>query len=100
MEETKQPQIESEEELEFDDLEDYLEEDFEDDDMSLRDHFAGLALQAILKANDDSLEDTEEVRGAAGEWAKRAYLIADAMIDAKYGIDEFEAEEESSEESE
>jgi hypothetical protein len=67
-------------------MEDYFDD--EDDDASLRDHFAGLALERILEANEDELTDPDDVREKAREWATGAYAIADAMIDAKYGIDE------------
>ena len=42
-------------------------------DMTLRDHFAGLAMQSLVVVYKD---DKHLVR----EYAERAYLIADAML--------------------
>lgn len=46
-----------------------------DKGMTLRDHFAGLALQGLLA-------DTN-LQGSAAEWAMRAYELADAMLEAR-----------------
>lgn len=48
-------------------------------DMTLRDHFAGLALQAMI-AHPDSDEDAD-----AREYANGAYVMADAMLKARDG---------------
>lgn len=52
--------------------------------MSLRDYFAGLAMQGMLSAED-------EERGGlcvAGPTARRAYAFADAMLAARAGAPE------------
>ena len=57
--------------------------------MSLRDHFAGLAMQAVWSQSDDSIHDSSledfEVwqRAIMDDVAKGAYAMADAMIKAR-----------------
>jgi hypothetical protein len=66
-------------------------EGWEDDDqMDMRDWAAGLALQAVLDAEEDSLKDTETVREKATEWARRAYIIADALMEVRDEDDELD----------
>lgn len=52
------------------------------EDPSLRDYFAGLALQALLYAEEDPL-DKAALKGSAPSYAERAYLLADAMLEAR-----------------
>jgi hypothetical protein len=42
-------------------------------DMTLRDHFAGLAMQSLIVVYTDD-------KHIVGEYTERAYLIADAML--------------------
>jgi hypothetical protein len=42
-------------------------------DMTLRDHFAGLAMQSLIVVYKDD-------KHLVAEYAERAYLIADAML--------------------
>ncbi|MGV3618310.1 MAG: hypothetical protein ACO1SV_23540 [Fimbriimonas sp.] len=58
-------------------------------DPSLRDYFAGLSLQALLYADEESI-DIEALRKSAPSYAERAYLIADAMIAARGESEELE----------
>lgn len=50
--------------------------------VSLRDWFAGLALQEIMDANDGNL-NTTGVEGHAAEWVQLSYQIADMMLEAR-----------------
>ena len=45
----------------------------------LRDHFAGLAMQAIV--NDEN--NAYDTQISAPRWAKNSYAIADAMMEAR-----------------
>jgi hypothetical protein len=49
---------------------------------SLRDYFAGLSLQALLYASEDPV-DVDSLRANAPSYAERAYLLADAMLEAR-----------------
>ena len=56
---------------------------FEQDGMSLRDWFAGMALQGLLIANSWRLGapgSDRYIPGSTGSLAQRSYEIADAMI--------------------
>lgn len=46
--------------------------------MSLRDHFAGLALQALLSREDTGFKPSDAVIGEG--FASLAYAVADAML--------------------
>lgn len=46
------------------------------DDMTLRDHFAGLAMQSYLTSPDSNEFECKQ-------WADAAYLMADAMLEAR-----------------
>jgi hypothetical protein len=53
---------------------------------SLRDYFAGLSLQALLYAGEDPI-DTESLTSSAPSYAQRAYLLADAMLEARDAVE-------------
>jgi hypothetical protein len=69
---------------EIEGLEEWSEEEeweFEEDDgVDLRDYFAGIALQAVLRANKGEINEEEHLAENAVDWAKRSYLIAEAML--------------------
>ena len=60
------------------------------DDVSLRDYFAGLSLQALIYAAEDDVENIEGLKSRAPFYAQRAYLLADAMLVARTPADEEE----------
>lgn len=52
--------------------------------MTLRDYFAGQAIIPIMSWAVDQLQgDTDRVAITANRYAKSAYLIADAMLEAR-----------------
>lgn len=55
------------------------------EDPSLRDYFAGLALQALIYAEETSVAE-ETLRLSAPSYARRAYILADAMLHAREPI--------------
>ncbi|MCW5942179.1 MAG: hypothetical protein KIS66_08100 [Fimbriimonadaceae bacterium] len=70
----------------FDDLDDADDLSFEETEAlrfvyspNVRDHFASVALAAILDTNRQSL-NLREAKRHAGEWAEIAFAIADAML--------------------
>jgi hypothetical protein len=90
--------IEEEWEEDYEDLSDW---DDDEDEMGMRDWVAGLALQAILDAEEDSLKDNEQVKEHALDWARRSYIIADAMLVAREeGVDGWEFDEDEGEDGE
>lgn len=56
------------------------------EDPSLRDYFAGLSLQALVYAGEDPV-DAESLRASAASYAERAYLLADAMLEARNAVE-------------
>lgn len=56
--------------------------------MTLRDWFAGLALQGVLTADPAGTLDEDQVHGENRAWvAAGAYRIADAMLEARKGAE-------------
>lgn len=56
------------------------------DTAGLRDHFAGLAMQALVTGTlkvDDGLPPTPETLAMAREYADASYVLADAMLNAR-----------------
>lgn len=70
-------------EFDFDDEEGYQELFSREQTVGPRDHFAGIALAAILEANEKKLEETEDIAEGALGWSRHAYIIADAMMFAR-----------------
>jgi hypothetical protein len=61
-------------------------------EVGLRDYFAGTALQALIYASEDDVEDVDALRENAPGYARRAYLLADAMLAARREGEEVEVE--------
>ena len=77
------------------------EENYEIEEISLRDYMATQALAGVLELMEDEAEEEEDFHTFAFNAARRAYALADAMMIVRdYEFSDEDEEEEEGEEEE